>query len=74
LTVPDPVGDAHVPSPRQKVEEEAEVPLFKFVTGRFPVTPVLNGKPVALVSTPEAGVPNAGVVSVGEVRVLLVRV
>lgn len=29
-----------MPSPRQKVEELADVPLFRFVTGRFPVTPV----------------------------------
>jgi len=27
-----------VPSPRQKVEAEAPVPLFKFVTGRLPET------------------------------------
>jgi len=36
---PLPDGVAHVPSPRQKVELEAPVPLFKLVTGRFPVTP-----------------------------------
>jgi hypothetical protein len=38
VTVPAPAGVAHVPSPRQNVEDEADVPLFKFVTGRFPVT------------------------------------
>lgn len=32
-------GMAQVPSPRQKVEAVALVPEFKFVTGRFPVTP-----------------------------------
>ena len=42
--------------------------------GSVPVTPVVRGRPVALVSTPEAGVPRAGVVRVGLVRVLLVRV
>ena len=31
-------GVAHVPSPRQKVEDEAEVPLFRFDTGRLPLT------------------------------------
>ena len=31
-------GVAQVPSPRQKVEEEALVPEFRFPTGRFPVT------------------------------------
>jgi hypothetical protein len=37
-----------------------------FAIGSVPVTPVVKGKPVALVSTPEAGVPRAGVTSVGE--------
>lgn len=65
VTVPDPVGDAHVPSPRQNVPAEADVPLFKLVTGKLPVTPVDNGKPVALVKTPDDGVPKAGVTKVG---------
>ena len=39
-----------------------------------PSTPVEIGNPVALVRTPDAGVPRAGVVSVGDVRVLFVRV
>lgn len=34
-------GAAHVPSPRQNVELLALVPLFKFVTGKLPVTPPL---------------------------------
>ena len=34
---PDPQSP-HVPSPFQHVEEDAPVPLFKFATGRFPVT------------------------------------
>ena len=33
--------------------------------GKVPVTPVVNGKPVTLVITPDAGVPSAGVVSIG---------
>ena len=60
-----PDGVAHVPSPRQNVVLDALVPLFRFVTGRLPVTPVVNGSPVALVSTPDAGVPRAGVTNVG---------
>jgi len=70
LTVPDPLetGVAHVPSPRQKVVADALVPLFKLVTGRFPVTPVDNGKPVALVRVTEVGIPKIGVTSVGEVE------
>jgi len=54
-----PAGVAHAPSPRQKVVAEAEVPLFKLVTGRLPVTPVVSGKPVRLVAVPLDGVPNA---------------
>jgi hypothetical protein len=42
--------------------------------GKTPVTPVVSGKPVTLVSTPEAGVPSAGVVKMGEVSVLFVSV
>jgi hypothetical protein len=41
LTEPTPPGTAHVPSPRQKVVLDAEVPLFNLATGRFPVTPPL---------------------------------
>jgi hypothetical protein len=35
---PPPPAEAHVPSPLQNVEEEALVPEFRFVTGKFPVT------------------------------------
>lgn len=38
VTVPAPAGVDQVPSPRQKVEELAEVPEFRWVTPRFPVT------------------------------------
>ena len=34
---------------------------------KVPVTPVLNGRPVALVRTADDGVPSAGVTKVGEV-------
>lgn len=42
LTVPPPVpgGVAHVPSPRQKLVEDAPVPLLRFAGGRLPVTHV----------------------------------
>ena len=61
VTVPVavPVGVAHVPSPRQNVLDDADVPLLRFVTGRLPVTPVVSGNPVALVSVPDDGVPSA---------------
>lgn len=68
VTVPDPAGVAQVPSPRQNVEELAEVPLFKWVTPKLPVTPdPPRGSPVALVSTRAVGVPSAGVTKVGDV-------
>jgi hypothetical protein len=35
---PPPAGVAHVPSPRQNVDELAPVPLFKFAAGKFPAT------------------------------------
>ncbi len=62
---PPPAGAAHVPSPRQNVPLDALVPLFKFATGRLPVTPVVSGNPVALVSTSAVGVPSAGVTRIG---------
>lgn len=63
---PPPDGVAQVPSPRQKVVPLAPVPELRFATGRLPVTPVDNGRPVALVRTTAEGVPRAGVTSVGE--------
>ncbi len=42
-------------------------PVPPLAIGKVPVTPVVNGKPVALVNTPDAGVPKAGEVKVGEV-------
>jgi hypothetical protein len=49
------------------VEEDALVPLFRLVTGKLPVTPVVNGKPVALVNVTDVGVPKTGVTNVGDV-------
>ena len=69
VTVPPLAPDTvdHVPSPRQYVEEEAEVPELRLLTGRLPVTPVERGKPVALVKVAKEGVPKLGVVSTGDV-------
>jgi hypothetical protein len=53
-TLPDPV--------------EVVVPVPPLATGSAPVTPLVNGKPVALVNTTALGVPSAGVVNVGEVE------
>src|SRR5215469_4518877 len=68
VTFPEPAGVAQVPSPRQKVDDDAEVPLFRLVTGRLPVTPVERGRPVAFVRVAEVGVPRMGVTKVGEVE------
>jgi hypothetical protein len=65
VTEPAPAA-AHVPSPRQKVDTEAEVPELRLVTGRLPTTPVVKGRPVIFVATPEVGVPSRGVTNVGE--------
>ena len=70
VTVPDAAaGVAHVPSPRQNVVEDALVPELRLVTGRLPVTPVVSGRPVALVSVTLTGVPSVGDVIVGLVSV-----
>jgi hypothetical protein len=53
------LGVAQDPSPRQKVDALALVPLLRLVTGRLPVTPVLNGSPVQFVNVPLDGVPKA---------------
>jgi len=39
-----------VPSPRQYVDADADVPPLRLATGRLPVTPVDSGNPVALAS------------------------
>jgi hypothetical protein len=41
------------------------VPVPPFAMGRVPVTPVERGKPVALVSVTDVGVPKIGVTNVG---------
>lgn len=42
VTVPPPLMAAHIPSPRQYVDELAPVPELRLVTGRFPLTPPLE--------------------------------
>jgi oxygen-dependent protoporphyrinogen oxidase len=44
---------------------DVATPVPPFATGNIPVTPVLNGRPVALVSVALCGVPRIGVTSVG---------
>jgi hypothetical protein len=58
-----PEGVVAVNAPRTVLA----VCVARFAFGRFPVTPVESGNPVALVRTPEAGVPSAGVTSTGDV-------
>ena len=47
--------------------EAVVCPVPPLRIGNVPVTPVLSGKPVALVRMPDVGVPSAGVTSVGDV-------
>ena len=65
VTVPAPAGVDQLPSPRQNVDALADVPELRFVTGKFPVTPLVSGRPLALVRTALAGVPRAGVTITG---------
>ena len=46
-------------------EPKDVIPVPPLATGNVPVTPVVNGSPVALVRVPELGVPRAGVTKVG---------
>jgi hypothetical protein len=57
---PDPLPMSNAPFAGVDVR-----PVPPLATGRVPVTPVVKGKPVALVSVPLDGVPNMGVTSVG---------
>jgi hypothetical protein len=69
------VDDQFVPSVENIVlpAEPTDVRLVPpFAMGRVPVTPVVKGKPVALVKVADVGVPRIGVTSVGLVlRTLL---
>jgi len=47
---------------------EPVTPVPPLATGSVPVTPVVKGKPVALVSVADVGVPSMGVTSVGLVE------
>ena len=46
---------------------EVVTPVPPFATGKVPVTPVVKGKPVALVKVTDCGVPKIGVTNVGDV-------
>jgi hypothetical protein len=52
---------------RLPVPVDIDVPEPPLAIGKIPVTPVVKGKPVVLVKTPEVGVPRRGVIRVGEV-------
>ena len=73
------VANTKAPEPVSSVTAEAklaDVGVARNVATPVPrpLTPVLIGKPVAFVRTPDAGVPSAGVVSVGLVSILFVKV
>jgi hypothetical protein len=66
---------ALVPAPtRTEPLVRVVAPVPPLATGNVPVTPVVIGSPVQLVSVPDEGVPNTGVVKVGVVKVGLVKV
>ena len=57
---------ADVPLPRiTLLAVKVAAPVPPFATGNVPVTPVVKGKPVALVNVADVGVPKRGVTSVG---------
>ncbi len=61
------VRGAEVPLPSKTLfAVSVAAPVPPFATGSAPVTPVVSGSPVALVSTAADGVPSAGVTNVGE--------
>ena len=49
-------------------------PVPPLATGNVPVTPVVRGKPVRLVATPDAGVPRTGATSVNAVPLVVAPV
>ena len=70
--MPGPKSAFHVPVavvPDRMMEYAVVVaiPVPPLPTGRVPVTPVVRGSPVQLVSVPDEGVPKTGVTSVGDV-------
>ena len=67
ITVPVNVGAAD--KTLFPVPVEVVTPVPPLATGSVPVTPLVSGRPVAFVRTPDAGVPSAGPVNVGDVRV-----
>jgi hypothetical protein len=60
MELADALGVAQVPSPRQNVLELADVPLFRLVTARFPVTALASGIPVKFVPVRVGVVVKAG--------------
>jgi hypothetical protein len=65
LTAAAKFAEEGVPRKVATPDPKLVMPVPPFATGKVPVTPVVNGKPVKLVATPLAGVPRAGVTSVG---------
>jgi hypothetical protein len=59
FTTNDPAVPVFIPSAVATPVPNAVIPVPPFATGKVPVTPVVSGSPVALVRTPEDGVPNA---------------
>ena len=77
--LPDAPGatacNAEVPLPSKTLfAARVAAPVPPLATGSVPVTPVVNGSPVALVSVADVGVPRIGVTNVGLVERTLLPV
>lgn len=59
------LADDGVPRNVATPEPSEVIPVPPLATGNVPVTPVVNGRPVAFVRVADDGVPSAGVTSVG---------
>jgi hypothetical protein len=73
IVPPEPVAEIvwlgqvpEIDTPEPATNAGVAVAVPPLAIGRIPVTPVVNGSPVAFVKVPDAGVPRAGVTSVGE--------
>ena len=65
LTTKAPADPTLTPRAVATLVPKDVMPVPPLATGNVPVTPVVRGKPVALVNVTDDGVPSAGVVSVG---------
>ena len=56
-----------MPEPVTVIAALFATPVPPLAAAKMPVTPVVKGRPVKLVATPDVGVPSKGVTNVGDV-------